>query len=336
MKRIMRSLLFYKYSVICIFMKKLFFKKGYIGSEKDTIIQETSILVLVATIVPWFILHITMKYIFNYYVALFSILFIVLANVSGIVYLYSIKSKIMRGAKDTYLTCNYYRDVPNNGYIDVTFTLLYYFHINKWDRTNVIGALIIKFLNDGIFELIVSKRDFIDNYEFKIVKEPTDDVEKRFYSIIVGAAGYDNVLQVGELKSYLKRNTESIDCYYKYLIDCGKQKLSKINAYSKEPYYIFDNLSEQGINQISEVYGLEKFFDDFTLLDEREIKESVIWESYFVYSTLIGNADNVLKRFKEFYSNDLKCQYEELMELYQNKTLGLYEIFVYVGNRILN
>lgn len=321
-------------------MKKLFFEKGYAGSEKDTIIQETSILVLAVTIAPLIALYVIMinkdPY-FNLHLVTFCcILFIVLANVIGIVYLFRTKFKMMRGAREVYQTCNYYRDVPNNGHIEATFTLLYYFHVHKWDRANIIGALIIKFLNDGVFELIVSKRDFIDYYEFRIVKEPTDDIEKRFYSIIIGAAGDDNVLQVGELKTYLSNNSESIDYFYKYVIDCGKKKLSEINAYSKEPHYIFNNLSKHGINQISEIYGLEKFLDDFTLLDEREIKESVIWESYFVYSTLIGNADKVLKRFKEFYSNNLKCQYEDLMKLYQDRTLGLYEVFVYIGDRIIN
>ena len=42
---------------------------------------------------------------------------------------------------------------------------------------------------------------------------------------------------------------------------------------------------------------------DFSMLDEREIPELVLWEKYLVYATAFGIADKVIEQLKLVYPN---------------------------------
>jgi uncharacterized membrane protein len=50
---------------------------------------------------------------------------------------------------------------------------------------------------------------------------------------------------------------------------------------------------------VNEVFGLRKFLKEFTLLDERELKEVKLWKDYMIYATLFGIADKVIKEMKQ-------------------------------------
>ena len=47
--------------------------------------------------------------------------------------------------------------------------------------------------------------------------------------------------------------------------------------------------------------GLKKYLDEFTIIDERKISETIIWKEYIVYATLFGIADKVIEQFKQVY-----------------------------------
>lgn len=63
-------------------------------------------------------------------------------------------------------------------------------------------------------------------------------------------------------------------------------------------------LTQKGINEQEEWKGLKKYMEDFSLLNEREIPEIVIWEKFLVYATTFGIADKVLKQIKIVYPNE--------------------------------
>ncbi len=56
--------------------------------------------------------------------------------------------------------------------------------------------------------------------------------------------------------------------------------------------------TEQGAEEKGKWKGLKKFMEDFSLIDEREIPELVLWEKYLVYATAFGIADKVMKQLK--------------------------------------
>lgn len=69
----------------------------------------------------------------------------------------------------------------------------------------------------------------------------------------------------------------------------------------------FSGLTQKGLDEQKQWEGLRNYMEDFSMLNEREIPELVIWEKYLVYATLFGNAEKVLKQLKVVYpdfSND--------------------------------
>ena len=60
-------------------------------------------------------------------------------------------------------------------------------------------------------------------------------------------------------------------------------------------------LSQKGIDEKEQWEGLKKYMEDFSMLDEREVPDLVLWEKYLVYATAFGIADKVLKQLKVKY-----------------------------------
>ena len=63
--------------------------------------------------------------------------------------------------------------------------------------------------------------------------------------------------------------------------------------------------------------------ENFSLLNEREVPELVLWEKYLVYATAFGIADKVLKQ--------LKIKYPELSD--ENYMISNGYMYIYFMNR---
>ncbi len=61
------------------------------------------------------------------------------------------------------------------------------------------------------------------------------------------------------------------------------------------------NLTQKGTNEQEKWRALKKYMEDFSLLNEREVPELVLWEKYLVYATAFGIADKVLEQLKVRY-----------------------------------
>ena len=61
--------------------------------------------------------------------------------------------------------------------------------------------------------------------------------------------------------------------------------------------------TQKGVNEIEEWKGLEKYMQDFSLLNEREVPDIEIWERFLVYATAFGIAEKVIKQLKLAYPN---------------------------------
>ena len=61
------------------------------------------------------------------------------------------------------------------------------------------------------------------------------------------------------------------------------------------------SLTQEGIDEKEKLNGLKKYMEDFSMLDEREIPELVLWEKFMIYATLFGISEKVLKQLKVRY-----------------------------------
>lgn len=77
------------------------------------------------------------------------------------------------------------------------------------------------------------------------------------------------------------------------------------------PHFImskkFHTLTDKGIEEAAKWKGLKRYMEDFSLLDEKEVPDLILWEKYLVFATVFGIADKVLKQ--------LKVKYPELQQI---------------------
>ena len=49
------------------------------------------------------------------------------------------------------------------------------------------------------------------------------------------------------------------------------------------------------------MFGLKKFLEEFTLINEKQAIEVKLWKEYLMYAEIFGIADQVAKQFKKLY-----------------------------------
>ena len=59
--------------------------------------------------------------------------------------------------------------------------------------------------------------------------------------------------------------------------------------------------SQKGADEVALWEAFERFLKEFTLMDEKELPELVMWEEYLVYATAMGIGQKVLKQLPEKY-----------------------------------
>ena len=183
----------------------------------------------------------------------------------------------------------WYRDVPVNGNLQEANKILNAYKYFNSDYNNLMSACILKLISMGVIT-IETKPNSKGKMEPNFVMHDYKDIDKQpvlmrqLYKMFKDAAGSDRILEPWELKSYMKSRTHqsAIDQFITTLH--AKKDLSKYPPYDK------------GVN---EVFGLRKFLKEFTLLDERELKEVKLWKDYMIYATLFGIADKVIKEMKQ-------------------------------------
>ena len=67
-------------------------------------------------------------------------------------------------------------------------------------------------------------------------------------------------------------------------------ELNRINVYTGK-----------GIDEAEKWKGLKKYMEEFSLMQEKEVPEIILWEKFLVYATAFGIADKVLKQLKIVY-----------------------------------
>lgn len=82
-------------------------------------------------------------------------------------------------------------------------------------------------------------------------------------------------------------------------------------------------LTQKGVNEQEKWKALKRYMENFSLLNEREVPELVLWEKYLVYATAFGIADKVLSQ--------LKIKYPELMD--ENYMMSNGYMYIYLMNR---
>ena len=183
----------------------------------------------------------------------------------------------------------WYRDIPLNGNLQEANKILNAYKYINSDYNNLMSACILKLISMGIITIETKPNhkgkmepNFVIHDYKEIDKQPV--LMRQLYKIFKESAGSDRVLEPWELKSYMRSTS------HQSVIDQFVTTLHAKKDLSKYPP------TDKGVN---EVFGLRKFLKEFTLLDERELKEVTLWKDYMIYATLFGIADKVIKEMKQ-------------------------------------
>lgn len=60
-------------------------------------------------------------------------------------------------------------------------------------------------------------------------------------------------------------------------------------------------LTQEGVDEKNKWDAFEKFMEDFSMLDQKDIPDVVLWEKYLVFATAFGISEKVLKQLKVVY-----------------------------------
>ena len=221
-------------------------------------------------------------------VMLFGIIYIAMALTPIIAFIWRLVS-VSRARRRVNKNLMWYRDIPLNGDLQEANNMLNAYKYFGTNYNDLMSACILKLINQGAIT-IETRPNMKGKMEQNFVINDLKDKDKqpilvrKIYDIFKQAAGADTVLEPKELKQYMRSSIHQsvIDSFINTL-----HSTTKLSKYKNRE------------DEVRQVFGLKKFLKDFTLLDERELKEVKLWKDYMIYATLFGIADKVIKEMKK-------------------------------------
>lgn len=199
---------------------------------------------------------------------------------------------------------DYFRDAPNNGNLNVTYELGRSCGLCRDD--SLMGAYLLRLISDGSLEP-EGESDDPKQVRLRLVRSPhtEDQYDDVFYTVLEAAAGSDGVLQPNELERYSDINVKPLSRFMDSCIREAKQTLIHNGCFKGAVCNGPKDLTKEGKRQLDEILGLKRFLLDFSLIYERGVKETVIWQDYMIYALMLGIADKVAPQIKKLYPDAL-------------------------------
>jgi len=222
---------------------------------------------------------------------------------------YFLSRRVTRKKKlrSIYKNADYFREAPVAGNMEAAFVLADDFNQAN-DDGDLIGAAFLKLMSAGCLEPMSEKTvGFLgrekESISLRLVHPPqfAGVTVKLLYELLVLVSGSDQILQERELETYCKKNHTALLDIIKVAKKDGGKTLVQIDCYnaSKEARPL--GLSQRGEALLLNIMGFKKYLLDFSLIGERSIAESVIWQDYLTFATLFGIADKAIEQFKKIY-----------------------------------
>ena len=237
-----------------------------------------------------------------------------------IIYFLARKGKRKKKILALYKHADYFREAPIAGNLEAAFVLARDFGQTN-DDENLIGSAFLKLINAGCLEPMIEKSVGLfgkekESISLRLVHPPqfTGLTTKLLYGLLVLASSSDQILQERELENYCTTNHTTITMIIEAAKQDGKNTLLQIDCYDPSKQAKPLGLSLRGENLLLNIMGFKKYLLEFSLIGERTIAESIIWQDYLTFATLLGIADKVIEQFEKVYPN--ATQYSENAHYY--------------------
>lgn len=199
---------------------------------------------------------------------------------------------------------DYFRDAPNDGNLNVTYRLGSACGLCRED--SLLGAYLLRLISDGALE--PEETDARSpQVDLRLIRPPVSGIpcDDAFYAILEAAAGEDGILQAKELEQFCDRDSKPL---VSFVESCGQDAdltMIRGGCYKGAVCQGVKSLTPKGQRQLDEILGLKRFLLDFSLIHERGVKETVIWQDYLIYAHLLGIADRVIPQIRKLYPDSL-------------------------------
>ena len=199
---------------------------------------------------------------------------------------------------------DYVREAPNGGNLNATYQLG--LGVDLCKEETLLGAYLLRLISQGCLEP-TQPGIKSDDVSLRLVHPPRDDdpYDDTLYTILEAAAAADGVLDPKELERYCQLNPTPLVSFMDSCIRNGREALSRSGCYKGADRNGLSALTKKGSEELDELLGFKRFLLDFSLIHQRGVRETVIWQDYMVYALLLGIADQVADQIKKLYPDQL-------------------------------
>lgn len=207
----------------------------------------------------------------------------------------------------------YYRDIPCKKDIFRAYYIGHQYGLLK-KKTDVLGAIILKWLKDGLIKIEQKETGLVFKKENTVVvlKETdssliTDEKEKELF-IMLYEASKDGYLENKEFEKWCSKSYSKILSWFDEIIKREKEKLvteGVITVEEKVTLKIFKSKTYTATSELKqeaiELAGLKRYLNEYTLIKDRQAIEVQLFEEYLIFAQIMGIAKKVAKEFKDLY-----------------------------------
>lgn len=203
----------------------------------------------------------------------------------------------------------YFRDIPLKGRLSLIklFSQMKSGIVEGKDTGFISAHILLWIKNNNIKPAVTTSRGFFGREKeetvLQFIEEPTfhSKLEEFTWNMLTKAAGRDKELSNNELERYVSNNYTGVKAGIDIAMDGAKEESSDL-GYISFPGEInkYDfNLTLSGMNELKNLIGFKKYLKEFTIINEREVKEVHLWDDYLIIASMLGIADKVYDEFKE-------------------------------------
>ena len=195
---------------------------------------------------------------------------------------------------------NYFRDIPNGGNLNVTYQLGLCNCLCEEDT--LLGAYLLRLISQGCLE---STENYSDHETVNLhlchAPQSGNEYDNALYKLLENAAGADGILQPKELEKFCEADHTPIIRFMDACEQDGIRTLARSRCLNGEKLKNFKSLTAKGKQELDEILGLKRFLLDFSLIQERGVKDTTLWQDYMVYALMLGIADKLISQIRELY-----------------------------------
>lgn len=233
----------------------------------------------------------------------------------------------------------YYRDIPCKKDIFRAYYIGYQYGLLK-NKTDILGAIILKWLKDGLIKIEQKETGTIFKKENTVValketkpEQIIDEMEKQLFKMLYEASK-DGYLENKEFEKWCSKSYSKILSWFDTIIEREKQKLvdeglitieEKVNfkIFKSKIYTATPELKQEAI----ELAGLKRYLNEYTLIKDRQAIEVQLFEEYLIYAQIMGIAKKVAKEFKDLYPEIIEQSnfnsYDNIVFIYMCSSSGI-------------